>query len=265
MTSREIQDIILRLLCDGPLRHKALQGGALEAEVPPEVLARIDGEGLARFARFLARHFYRERIVHLFKYSRALAHLTGRRPEEVLKSEAFNAQLPRAVIGSRRTAAEVADLLYHYLVDNSSDILARIPYWLNLVRYECAFFVADAIPEEREEPELPARAEGAQLIELEWDLPSILSDILKAPASPPMPPRKPTIILISRSREGRVSSMACSEAIARLFNLIDGKNHVASLAEKSGLSREAVDKALARLAEIGAIIHGRSHNKAGSS
>lgn len=254
MRSREIQDIILRLLCDGPLRHKALQGGALAPEVPPEVLARIDGEGLERFARFLARHFYRERIVHLFKYSRALAHLTGRRPEEVLKSEPFEALLPRAVIGSRHTAAEVADLLYHHLVDNSRDILARIPYWLDLVRYQCAFFVADAVPEEREAPELPERAEGAQLLELEWDLPSVLPELLKAPAIPPLPPRAPTRILISRSPEGRVSSMACSEAMARLFDLIDGNNDLNSLSEKSGLSPEAVAKALARLARVGAII-----------
>src|SRR5206468_856983 len=58
-----------------------------------------------RYARFLARHFYYERIVHFFKYSRALARVTGRAPEAVLTSPAFDALLPTLVLGSGEPGA----------------------------------------------------------------------------------------------------------------------------------------------------------------
>src|SRR5207244_4964226 len=66
---------------------------------------------LERFARFLARHFYHERIVHFFKYSRALGRVTGRRPEAVLRSPAFDALFPTMVLGGRDTARVVAGLV----------------------------------------------------------------------------------------------------------------------------------------------------------
>src|SRR3989449_5690420 len=49
-----------------------------------------------------------ERLVHFFKYSRALARVTGRRPEAILRRPGFDALLPTAVLGSRETARAVA-------------------------------------------------------------------------------------------------------------------------------------------------------------
>ena len=81
MSDRALQDAVIRALADAPYRASPEWRG----------LALADPTRLERFARFLARHFYHERLVHFFKYSRALARVTGRRPEAVLTSAGFDA------------------------------------------------------------------------------------------------------------------------------------------------------------------------------
>ena len=109
MNSRDAQDVILRLLADGPFRAAALaaaggNGTDGESGLGPEVAAvvsRVDLGALDRFGRFLCRHYYRERVVHYFKYGRALAPLTDRAPEKVLKAPEFTALMPRLILGDR--------------------------------------------------------------------------------------------------------------------------------------------------------------------
>src|SRR5467141_2422478 len=101
VNDRALQDEVIRALADAPYRTSAEWRGRQLA----------DAGQVERFARFLARHFYHERIVHFFKYSRALARVTGRAPEAILKSPAFDALLPTLVLGSRETAAAVARLV----------------------------------------------------------------------------------------------------------------------------------------------------------
>src|SRR5207244_1039811 len=67
-TDRALQDEVIRALADAPFR----------ASPEWRRLALADPDRVERYARFLARHFYHERIVHFFKYSRALARITGR-------------------------------------------------------------------------------------------------------------------------------------------------------------------------------------------
>src|SRR5713226_8145115 len=99
MNSRQAQDVILRLLADGPFRATALgNSGALESQVAA-LLAKLDLAALDRFGRFLCRHYYRERVVHYFKYSRALAPLTQRPPDAALKTPEFSALMPKLVLG----------------------------------------------------------------------------------------------------------------------------------------------------------------------
>ena len=104
-TDRALQDDVIRALSDA--RYRA------SAEWRRRALA--DPDRVERYARFLARHFYYERAVHFFKYSRALARVTGRRPEAALTSSAFDALLPTLVLGSRETAAAVARIVVAYL------------------------------------------------------------------------------------------------------------------------------------------------------
>src|SRR5712691_6167890 len=101
MSDRELHDTIITALADARFRGSR--------EWTDRRLA--DGDRMERFSRFLARHFYYERVVHFFKYSRALAPVTGRRPEEVLRHEGFEELLPGVVLGSRETASHVAELV----------------------------------------------------------------------------------------------------------------------------------------------------------
>src|SRR5207249_10179912 len=94
--------------------------------------------------RFLARHFYHERLVHFFKYSRALARVTGRRPEAVLHGAGFDALLPTVVLGSRETARAVAALAVRHVRPASAP--QTIPYLADLLEYEEAMMIAEAGP-----------------------------------------------------------------------------------------------------------------------
>ena len=97
MNGRSLHDALLRVLTDAPLRGEVLaartrpdQGvGSAEAEV----LRRADRDRIERMARFMGRHFYRERIVRLFSGTRALAPRTGRDPLAVLGEPGFREAL----------------------------------------------------------------------------------------------------------------------------------------------------------------------------
>ena len=72
MTGRSLHDALLTVLSDGPLRARLLTGdtsarGMLGRE-EWVMLRRVSVERLCRMARFLARHYYRERIVRLFRH-----------------------------------------------------------------------------------------------------------------------------------------------------------------------------------------------------
>src|SRR5439155_1086555 len=75
-----------------------------------------------------------------FKYSRALARVTGRAPEAILKGPAFDALLPTLVLGSRETAAAVGRLVTAYVAAGRMPI----PYLADLLRYEEAMMVVEA-------------------------------------------------------------------------------------------------------------------------
>ena len=135
MSDRAVQDEVIRALADAPYRASAAwrERGLADA-------ARVE-----RFARFLARHFYHERVVHFFRYSGALARVTGRRPEAVLRQAGFDALLGSAVLGSRETARAVAALVAaHVAGRGGSD--GAVPYHADLLRYEETMMVVEAGP-----------------------------------------------------------------------------------------------------------------------
>src|SRR5256885_1390049 len=134
-SDRALQDDVIRALADAPYR-------ASHAWRRREL---ADPGRVERYARFLARHFYYERIVHFFKYSRALARVTGRAPEAVLTSPAFDALLPTLVLGSRETAMVVARLVTAHIAAGR----VSVPYLADLLRYEEAMMVVEAGPRRR--------------------------------------------------------------------------------------------------------------------
>lgn len=176
MSDRAVQDALIRALADAPFRASA--------DWRRRELA--DGERLDRFARFLARHYYYERLVHFFRYSRTLARVTGRAPEAVLGSADFDRLLPTIVLGSRESAVAVAGLAVTYL---RAGRLGGIPYHAELLRYEQAMMVVEsgarvwrdgveAASGSREAGLLPIKVEGTMLLDLAYDLPLVLPRLL---------------------------------------------------------------------------------------
>lgn len=255
MNSRDAQDVILRLLADGPFRARAFAGHAPDPNLAA-VLSRTDREGLDRFGRFLCRHYYRERIVHYFKYSRALEPRTQRKPEAVLKIAAFDALMPQLVLGERPSAEKVLELLRRHLTENADAIRAQVPYWDDLVAYQSVFFLSDALPPEGSSSprRFPARAQAATILELSWDLPVVLPQLLRQLDELPLLPARPTRLLFARSPRGEVTVLRCTDALKDLLGKLTGEEDPAEIAAQMGLDPSTFEKTLERLESMGAVI-----------
>ncbi len=248
MSDRAVQDEVIRALADAPYRASAAWRDRGLAEA-----ARVE-----RFARFLARHFYHERVVHFFRYSGALARVTGRRPEAVLGQVAFDALLAGAVLGSRDTARAVAALVVAHVVGGSP---SAVPYHADLVRYEETMMVVEAGPRvwrdsgkgETGKGTTPERVEGTALLDLDHDLPAVLPALLRPWTTPPEAPRRPTRLLVARSPHGRVTVARADEVVASIVRFSDGVRTLDDLAQAAGVETDQLEATLSGLTEIGAV------------
>jgi hypothetical protein len=250
MSDRAVQDALIRALADAPYR----------ASVEWRQRELADTDRLDRFAKFLARHYYYERLVHFFRYSRALARVTGRAPEAVLAGPGFDRLLPTLVLGSRDSAVAVVDLVTAHLEAGATD---EIRYHDDLLRYQRAMMVVEsgsrlwrdgasaAVPEIRRS--LPLRVEGTMLLELRHDLPAVLPLLLRDWTSVPGAREQPTTLLIARSAHGRVSVARTTVAIATVLELADGRRSLDDLAREAGLKPAELEATLEGLVEIGAV------------
>ena len=255
MSDRAVQDEVIRALADAPYRASAAwqERGLADA-------ARVE-----RFARFLARHFYHERIVHFFRYSGALARVTGRRPEAVLRQPQFDALLSTAVLGARDTARAVADLVVTHVAAGGTGEGGAIPYHADLLRYEETMMVVEAGPRvwrEKGKGEVgqatgapPEPVEGTALLDLDYDVPAVLAKLLQpwTTSLPPVAARRPTKLLVARSRHGRVTVARADEAVASIVRLTDGVRTLEDLARAAGLRPAELEATLSGLTEIGAV------------
>jgi len=251
VSDRGLQDLVLRALADAPFRASR--------EWQDQALA--DPGRLERFARFLARHYYYERIVHFFKYSGALAPVTGRRPEAVLRSASFDALLATAVLGSRETARAVASVVVRDV--QAATPSQPIPYLSDLLSYERAMMIAEAGPRVWRETAQgeggsgkgapPELVEGTVLLDLAYDLPAVLPRLLEPWTEVPQAPSRPVKLLVARSPHGRVTVARADAAVASVVELADGRKTLADLARQAGLRAADLEAALAGLADLGAV------------
>lgn len=250
-SDRALQDALIRLLADAPFRDaiQALERGHEYGDIPAEhveVLRRTDPERVRRFARFLARHYYYERIVNFYKYSRVLARWTNRWPEHVLQGEAFGALLPSLILGSRATAREVARLVQGHL----SDALDPPPYAAELARYESAQMIAESGPRVWRsnipppvltEQSVAALSHETTVLHFEWDLPALFPSLLAighselTPPAPPEATRQPTALLFARTDRGRVSVLRWGPALESLVTALDGERSFADCVAAAGI------------------------------
>lgn len=268
MSDRDTQDELIRALADADFRNSAQWRSKRMA----------DEERVERFARFLARHFYRERVIHFFKYSRRLASVTGRRPERVVDSPAFGEVVPRVSLGSRETAAEVSGLVVDDQLE--SERADEVPYLRDLLRYQEAMMVVEAGPRDWGEPrasvirpddrrdgnergdgddgdddgtDVVEVVEGTRVLELDHDLPAVLPALMEPWTEVPEAPGRPIRLLVARSPHGRVSVAHTNATVTRLLELVDGHRTGRELAADAGLDPAAVPRLLEGLDELGAI------------
>lgn len=250
MTDRALQDLVIRALADAPFRRS------------PEWRQRAlaDPERVEQFARFLARHYYFERILHFFKYSTALAGITGRRPDAVLGQPLFDALRPTLVLGTRESARAVAALVVAHV--KSGRPSAPIPYHADLLRYEESMMVVEAGPRVWREagierPETngapPRPVAGTALLDLDYDLPSVLPQLLRPWTTVPEAPARPVRLIIARSRYGRVAVAKATDAIVSIMELADGRKTLEDLAREAGLRPAELQATLQGLTELGAV------------
>jgi hypothetical protein len=264
---RALQDALIRLLADAPFRDavERLERGQAYGDVPArhvEALKSADPERVRRFARFLARGFYYERIVHFYKYSRALARWTHRPPEAVLRTGDFEALFPSIILGSRTTAHDVARLIQRHLADSP----AAPPYAADLLRYESAQMIAEAGPRVWHSNDVPAPLTPSSVVALNpyatvlhfgWDLPAVLGGLLAAarlealPPSPPEATRRQITLLFARSPRGRVTVMRWNPVLEMLANTLDGAHDLASAAGAAGIPTSDGVEIVAALVEAG--------------
>ncbi len=246
---RAVQDRVIRALADAPYR----------ASPAWQAFHLADPDRVERYARFLARHFYYERIVQFFKYSRSLARVTGRPPEAVLKGDGFDLLLPSVVLGSRETAQAVARLV----VAHVAAARAPIPYLADLLRYETAMMLVEAGPRVWRDTgkgetgngtgEPVQTVEGTLLLDLEYDLPAVLPRLLEPWTELPRAPEQPTQLVVARSPHGRVAVARSDAGIAAVVRLADGKRTLEQLAAGAGLPVGTLEATLQGLVELGAV------------
>jgi len=261
-SDRALQDQLIRLLADAPFRDALMHvdegvayGGLTADQV--EAMRAGDLRRMDRFARFLARQYYHERLWHFHKYSRALAHWTGRSPEGLLQTPAFAALLPTIILGSRTTARDLARLVQSYL----ADARGAPPYAGDLVRYENAQLIAESGPRPHSATPVRARPQLAAIVNpdastlrFKHDLPAIFKPILETaelderPERPPEAPEAELTLVFVRSPRGRVTVLRWTDTIESLTAYLDGERPLSEAIDAAALPpREGLEIANALL------------------
>jgi hypothetical protein len=256
MTGRSLHDGLLRVLTSARLRARAAAGdvatlsaavGAAEARA----LCAADPARVRAMARFLGRHFYRERIVRLFAAGRRLAQETGHDPLDVLDGSAFASLLEGAELGSAATAQAVAMLVEGELTDT----LTARPWGSALAAYESTLFRVEAGPRRWTAPggDRVVRASTACVMELGWDVTRLVAAVRRGDGVLPEPPTGPIRILVALGPEGRVTAVRASEALERLLAALEAPCTATSLARMLGSDEAACRRTIHQLAAIGAV------------
>jgi hypothetical protein len=257
MTGRSLHDALLRTLTSARLRAlvAARDVERLAAAVGAEEARTLCGTDRARLqglARFLGRHFYRERIVRLFAVCRRLAQEAGRDPLVVLGAPEFRVLLDRAELGSAETAEAVAALVE----DAVAPVLVARPWGPALGTYEGALFRVEAGPRgwrAGSDGAAVVRAPTARLVALDWDVTGLVAAVRRSERVLPEPRGVATRLLVALAPDGRVTTVRASEAIERVLAALDAPRSLAEIARVLGTEEHATRRLVVQLAEAGAV------------
>ncbi|GAC1405343.1 MAG: hypothetical protein NVSMB52_19160 [Chloroflexota bacterium] len=253
MTGRSVHDMLLRVLRDSAFRELVLDQSDAAAPEEWRVIRGVSKGGLTNVARFLARHYYAERMVRLFRHIRRLSPLTSRDPWLVLDSSRAQVILAHAVVGSHQTAEDLVSCIEEYLLENDSAIRLQCPYWRDLVRYHATMFRLEACRETQRPTSFPCRSVSARIVEFEWDLPAIITALQSSLEIPTEGKKIATKLLISACADQQVATHRCSSMVQHLFNAADGATPVEEMGRHAGLSRQDTEQTLEQMKAIGSI------------
>jgi len=235
-SDRDLQDALITYLSDAELRRTAPHSLPLS----PEQTQRA-----GRFARFLARRYYRDRLARSFRYSRRF----GPAAESIVDAPEFDAFLNHCALGSLAAAERVSELAINFL--NGSAVPG--PWWSDLLEYERAFFLQAATTQNGTACQVPQPAASARCRRFSWNLPDLLLR-LKAEEAVNDDFRQEVTLLFSRTRHGRIYVVEVDEITAAIFNAVDGQSNPTAIAQAASLPVSQVEQSLAALAQIGAVL-----------
>ena len=241
MDDRALQDELIRYLSDARLRRAPRRPASLK-------LTGDEAGKANKFARFLARRYYRDRLIRSFRYTRAFSGRTKRRAEEVCDLPECEPFLDDCVLGSFESARRAGEMAVAHLAPGKS----LFPWWSDLAAYESAHLLQTATTE-RAQPGLHyRRASSATCIHFEWALPEMLSRLRKGEAVGEEFHRGVTL-LFSRTHMGKIYVVELDETTAAVFGAVDGSRTPEQLAENANVSLPQAEEALSNLVQIGAV------------
>ena len=239
MNDRAVQDEIIRYLADARARTQSRCAAPLSAgEAPKE----------ARFAHFLARRYYRDRLARSFRYSRRFQKQTGRIAEEIVDKDDFNHFLRECVMGSLESSRLVGELALAHLMTAQPPG----PWWAAQLEYEYCYFLQAGTSERASHADRPTPSVSAVCRRLEWALPEMLSRLRRGEAIGGGLHHQVALIF-SRTAEGRIYVVEAGAALESVFLMTDGVRSAGEIAEASALSVEQARQALENLKAIGAV------------
>ncbi len=235
-SDRDLQDAVITYLADATLRRAPVPGLPLSSEQ-----ARRAG----KFARFLARRYYRDRLARSFRYSPRFAAAA----ETLVDTPAFDAFLDDCVLGSAAAAERVGDMATAFL----EPLPAPGPWWSDLLQYERLFFLQTATTETVSPAEFPRPAASARCRQFSWNLPALLPELKTGqPAAGHLP--QEVILLFSRTPQGRIYVVEVDDSTAAVFRAADARLSPRQVAEAVSLPAEFVQRTLVALVRIGALV-----------
>lgn len=236
MSDRAVQDEVIRYLADASVR------GHASAPIPASEAAKA-----ARFAQFLARRYYCDRLARSFRYSHRFFRQTGRTAEQVVDGAEFGEFLSMCVMGSLASAQRVGEMARAYLAAVSLG-----PWWLDLLDYEYCYFLQAATAEHGIAAEQPSPGVSALCRRFAWSLPQMLSR-LRAGELIGDDLQRGTALLFSRTHAGRIYVVEVEPTLEQIFCAVDGRHTVEQIAAAAAVSTAETRATLVSLANIGAV------------
>lgn len=235
---RELHDRVIRYLTDANLRC------GVDAT---EFLDNSEVERANQFSRFLARRYYRDRLIRAHHYSRLVA--PGCFAERVVDFADFEAILATCVLGSLPTSERVAELAFLHLLE----AMPNHVWWKELLEYERALFLQLATSEANPPTRVPQRSIPTVLRKFSVSIPDLLEAIsCNHPLGGAFAAE--VTLLFSRTHHGRIYVAEVDAKTAAVFDAIDGHRSAEEVASVCNISAEENQRILATLSDIGSIV-----------